>query len=149
MAALLKFFLLAFAVSWTFFIVGAAGAGAFGHPVRVLAELQSPLFFIGAITPGLVALWLAARGEGSSGAQTLLSRAVKWDVQRRWYLLAILHMPVTKLMVALIHRAITVAWPHFGNLGWYLIVPAIVVSTPVQAGEENGVDTHCLVSMSA
>src|SRR5215471_18992712 len=95
-AALLKFFLLTFAVSWTFFIAGAAGAGAFGHPVKVLAELQSPLFFIGAITPGLVALWLAARAEGRSGAQALLSRVIKWDVGWRYYLLAILYMPVTK-----------------------------------------------------
>lgn len=138
MAALLQFFLLSFAVSWTFFIAGAAGAGAFGHPVRVLAELESALFLIGAVTPGLVALWLAARAEGSSGAKALLSRAVKWDVERRWYLLAILYMPVTKLMVAVVHRAITGAWPHFGNLPWYLIVPAIVVSTPVQSGEEIG-----------
>src|SRR5215813_12364134 len=86
-AALLKFFGLTFAVSWTFFIAGAAGAGAFGHPVWVLTQLESALFLIGAVIPGLVALWLAARAEGSSGAKTLLNRTIKWDVERRWYLL--------------------------------------------------------------
>ena len=137
-AALLKFFALTFAVSWIFFIAGAAGAGAFGHPVPVLAKLESVLFLIGAIMPALVALWLTARTEGSSGARALLARAIKWDVERRWYLLAILYMPLTKLLVALTHRAITGAWPHFGNLPWYLIAGAIVVSTPVQSGEELG-----------
>lgn len=138
MAALFKFFGLTFAASWAFFIAGAAGAGAFGHPLPVLAQLESALFLIGAITPGLVALWLAARAEGSSGAKALLSRAIKWDVEWSYYLLAILYMPLTKLLVALTHRVITGAWPHFGNLPLYLIVPAIVVSTPVQSGEEIG-----------
>jgi uncharacterized protein len=137
-AGLLKFFLLTFAVSWVFFIAGAAGAGAFGHPVPMLAELQSVLFLIGTVTPALVALWLSSRSEGSSGRQQLLSRVFQWEVAGRWYVFAIIYMPAVKLAVALTHRATTGTWPHFGNLPWYLIIGAMVISTPVQAGEEIG-----------
>jgi uncharacterized protein len=136
--ALLKFFALTFAVSWVFFIAGAAGAGAFGHPVPVLAELKGALFLIGTVTPALVALWLTARAEGRSGMQALLSRIFKWDVGARWYLFAVIYMPAVKLAVALTHRAITGGWPRLGNEAWYLIVGAMVISTPVQSGEEIG-----------
>src|SRR5262249_22050392 len=96
-AALLKFFFLTFAVSWAFFVAGAAGAGAFGHPVPLLAALQGVLFFIGTITPALVALWLTARTEGGLGTQTLLGRVLQWDVAGRWYIFAISYMAVIKL----------------------------------------------------
>ena len=135
---LLQFFALTFVVSWIFFIAGAAGGGAFGHPVPVLAELQSMLFFIGTVTPALVAIWLTARAEGRSALQSLLARVLHWEVAGRWYVLAILYMPVVKLAVALSYRAINGAWPHFGNESWYLIIGAMVISTPVQAGEEIG-----------
>jgi len=135
---LLKFFALTFLVSWLFFIAGAAGAGAFGNPVPVLAEIRGALFLIGTVTPALVAIWLTARAEGNSGTQALLSRVLKWDVGARWYVFAILYNLIVKLAVALTYRAITGTWPQFGSEAWYLIVGAMVISTPVQAGEEIG-----------
>src|SRR5215510_4110204 len=100
-AVLIKFFSLTFAVSWVFFIAGAAGAGAFGHPVPLLAELQGVLFFTGTITPALVALWLTARMEGGLGTQALLGRVLQWVVAGRWYVFAISYMALIKLAVAL------------------------------------------------
>ena len=138
MVTLLKFFALTFLVSWLFFIAGAAGAGAFGNPVPVLAEIRGALFLIGTVTPALVAIWLTARAEGNSGTQALLSRVLKWDVGARWYVFAILYNLIVKLAVALTYRAITGTWPQFGSEAWYLIVGAMVISTPVQAGEEIG-----------
>jgi hypothetical protein len=56
----------------------------------------------------------------------------------RWYLFAIVYLPAIKLSVALVHRVMTGSWPRFGTEPWYIIVLAIAISTPVQAGEEIG-----------
>ena len=40
--------------------------------------------------------------------------------------------------MAVVHRLMTGSWPRVGDEPWYLIVAAIVISTPVQAGEEIG-----------
>jgi membrane protease YdiL (CAAX protease family) len=47
-------------------------------------------------------------------------------------------MAVIKLIVALIYRASTGGWPRFGHDAWYAILVAIIISTPVMAGEELG-----------
>ena len=48
------------------------------------------------------------------------------------------YIPAVKLTAALLHRAVTGAWPRFGEEPWYVIPAAIAVSTPFQAGEEIG-----------
>jgi membrane protease YdiL (CAAX protease family) len=47
-------------------------------------------------------------------------------------------MAAIKLAVAVVSRLTTGLWPLFGNEAWYVIIVAIVISTPVQAGEEIG-----------
>src|SRR2546426_2781896 len=59
-------------------------------------------------------------------------------ITARCYLFAIGYLPAIKVTVAIVHRVITGSWPRFGDEPWYLIVAAIVISTPVQAGEEIG-----------
>ena len=147
MGTLLNFFLLTYTVSWICFFAGAAGAGAFGQPV--LAQLREPLFLLGTFTPALVALWLTARAEGRSGINSLLDRVLHWNVGGRWYVFAIGYMAAVKLAVALTHRAIAGTWPHFGNEPWYLIVGAIMISTPVQSGEEVGWRGYALPRLAA
>jgi membrane protease YdiL (CAAX protease family) len=51
---------------------------------------------------------------------------------------AVGYMAVIKLTVALLYRLATGAWPAFGQTAWYILVLAMVFSTPVQAGEEIG-----------
>ena len=51
---------------------------------------------------------------------------------------AIAYMAAIKLTVAVIHRVVTGAWPAFGSEPVYIMALAVVVSTPVQAGEEIG-----------
>src|SRR5262245_12636620 len=129
---LIKFFLLAYAVMWMcFFTVVAAHIPASSVP-------GSLLLLLGAFAPAMAALSLTARAEGSSGVRALLSRVTQWRVAVKWYMFAASYTVAVKLTVALLHRAITGAWPRFGDLPLYIIPVAIVFSTPFQAGEELG-----------
>ncbi|HWC17544.1 MAG TPA: CPBP family intramembrane glutamic endopeptidase [Terriglobales bacterium] len=96
------------------------------------------LVLIGTFAPALMALWFRWKEEGSTGIRELLSRMLKWQVARRWYAVAVTYMVVVKLTAALIHRLIAGSWPRFGTEPWYILAIAIVVSTPVQSGEELG-----------
>ncbi len=127
-----KFFVLAYAVTWTCFISLATLAISMRTPLGVL------LVLLGAFAPGLIALSLTARAEGGPGMRALLGRILRWRVAAQWYLFAVGYIAAIKLTVALVHRVATGVWPPFGDEPWYLILGAIVVSTPVQAGEEIG-----------
>lgn len=128
MTAVLKFFLLTYAVTWTFFAAAAAVSGG----------LRGPLIFLGAIAPSLVALALTARADGRKGVEALLGRILRWQVGVRWYVFALSYMAVVKLAAALIHRVATGTWPPFSETPLVLMAAAIVISTWVQAGEEIG-----------
>ena len=128
---------------WSCFIpVAAAGIPAY-------APLGVVLLLLGTFAPSLVALWLTARVEGDSGLRALLSGVVRWRVAAGWYLFALAYIPALKLTVALVHRLATGAWPRFGDDPWYLILPAIAVSTPFQAGEEIGWRGYALPRLAA
>ena len=73
------FFFLAFAVMRTLFFTVATA-------VSVRTPLGYGLALLGTYSPGLVALWLTARAEGSVGVRALLGRIAKWQVPARWYL---------------------------------------------------------------
>jgi membrane protease YdiL (CAAX protease family) len=126
------FFVLTYAVMWTCFISVATLA----IPTRT--PLGAVLVLVGAFAPGLVALWLTARAEGGPGVRALLGHVLRWRVAALWYLFAAGYIAAIKLAVALVHRVATGAWPRFGTESWYVILAAIVVSTPFQAGEEIG-----------
>ena len=125
------FFTATFAVAWVFFIPVAAAIPHSG-------VLGSMLVTLGAFAPSLVALALTARDEGQPGVRALLARTVQGGMAARWYLFAVGYTAAVKLCVALLHRALTGAWPRFGTLPLYVIPFAIAISTPVQAGEEIG-----------
>jgi len=130
--SLLPFFLLTYAVMWTAFFTVALAHIPAGSP------LGAGLIYLGAFSPSLVALGLAARAGGGPGVRALIDRVFQWNVAARWYLFAATYVVVIKLAVALIHRVGTGAWPRFGQDPWYLIPFAIALSTPFQAGEEIG-----------
>jgi len=139
MRSLLKFFLLTYIVSWTFFIAAAVISGGTASPPSGLAKLSSSLvLLLGVFAPSLVALALTARAEGRAGTLALLRRIVELPAGARWYVFAAGYMAAIKLAVALLHRIATGAWPPFGHEAWYIMAVAILVSTPVQAGEEIG-----------
>jgi membrane protease YdiL (CAAX protease family) len=145
LGSLLKFFFLTYAVSWACFF--AAAAIPVGTP---LALLRVPLLLLGTFTPSLAALAITRWESGFAGMQDFLRRLFEWrNVRVRWYLFAIGYMAAIKLAVALVHRAITGSWPTFGNTAWYVILVAIVFSTPVQAGEEIGWRGYALPRLAA
>jgi membrane protease YdiL (CAAX protease family) len=133
--ALVGFFLLTFALTWTAWLapaaLGAPGkSGFFG--------LGGPVFRLGVFAPAFVALALTAYSEGRTGVARLLARIFKWQAGAHFYLFAISYMAATKLFAALIHRIATGTWPSFGDTSLPVMLGAILVSTWVQAGEEVG-----------
>ena len=140
---LVTFFVLTYALMWACFITVAVAE------IPIYAPLGGVLVLLGTFAPSLVALWITARTEGEGGVRALLGGVIKWRVSARWYLFALAYIPVIKLTVALIHRLATGEWPRFGDEPWYLILPAIAVSTPVQAGEEIGWRGYALPRLAA
>jgi uncharacterized protein len=130
--ALLGFFLVTFALTWTAWLAPAApGEGAF-------FGVGGPVFLFGVWAPAVLALALTAYEEGRAGVVRLLARIGQWQVGVRFYLFAIGYMAATKLLAALIHRIALGEWPTFGNTPLPLMLGAILVSTWAQAGEEVG-----------
>jgi hypothetical protein len=137
-SSLLKFFFLTYAVTWVCFITAVKISYGPVWIAPALALVRGFLLLLGTFAPSLVALGITARAEGRPGVRALLRRILQWQVSTRWYLFAIVYLPAIKLSVALVHRVMTGAWPRFGTEPWYIIVVAIAISTPVQAGEEIG-----------
>jgi len=140
---LAKFFLLTYAVMWACFITVAA----LGIPIY--APLGGVLVLLGTFAPSLVAVWLTARTERETGVRALLGGLFQWRVAARWYLFALTYIPAIKLTAALMYRVATGGWPRFGDEPWYLILGAIAVSTPFQAGEEIGWRGYALPRLAA
>ena len=138
MGSLLKFFFLTCAVTWACFITVVRMSHGPAPTAPALVLVREFLVLLGTFAPSLVALGITARAEGSPGIRALLHRMVQWQVGTRWYLFAIGYLPAIKLCVALVHRVMTGSLPRFGTTPWYVIVAAIAISTPVQAGEEIG-----------
>jgi membrane protease YdiL (CAAX protease family) len=121
------FVALTFGVSWALFLAGRAESPA--RPILIL---------LGTIAPSLVALALTASQQGRAGAIALLRRILNPPAAAKWYVFAAAYMAAVKLAVAMVHRTSTGEWPQFGTTPVFVMVLAILVSTPVQAGEEIG-----------
>ena len=136
--SLAKFFALTFAVTWTCFILVIAliqRSSSAGLPLTVLREL---LLYLGIFAPALVALGVTAQENGAAHMRALLHRTIQWKAGARWYVFAVIYMAAIKLSVAVLHRLFVGSWPPFGHELPGVIIIAIVISTPVQAGEEIG-----------
>ena len=144
--ALVGFFLLTFAITWTAWLAPAA----LGTPGNSrFFGLGGPVFLPGVFAPAFVALALTAFSEGRAGAARLLARIGRWQVGAHMYLFAIGYMAATKLFAALIHRVAIGEWPSFGDTPLPLMLGAILVSTWVQAGEEIGWRGYALPRLAA
>jgi len=135
---LLKFFFITYALTWACFITVARISHGLAPASPPFTLASGFLVFLGTFAPSLVALGLTAHDEGLPGVRALLRRMFQWQVGVRWYVFAIVYLPAIKLCVALVHRVVTSSWPRFGTESWFIIMAAIVISTPFQAGEEIG-----------
>jgi membrane protease YdiL (CAAX protease family) len=146
---LLQFFALTYAVTWTCFFTAAVLSSSIGSFVPAAAALQMPLLMAGTFAPSLVALGITARDDGVRGIRALVRRVLDSSAAARWYVFAIGYMAAIKLLVAAVYRLGTGSWPPFGSEPWYVIAAAIVISTPVQAGEEIGWRGYALPRLAA
>lgn len=130
--SLVAFFLLTYTATWTCWVPVVAFSA--GRPT----PLVYGFWLLGTFAPSLVALTLTAREEGTAGAVALLGRIFRWRFAARWYAFAISYIALIKLGVAVLNRLATGAWPRFGHERPLVMLVAILLSTPVQAGEEIG-----------
>lgn len=126
------FFVLTFVATWACWIPLVRGLRPGG------TSASTALWLLGVFAPSLVALALTAWYEGASSVRALLGRIFRWQVRARWYFFAVSYMAMIKLAVALAHRLAAGSWPHFGHERPGVILIAILLSTPAQAGEEIG-----------
>src|SRR2546425_13350822 len=85
------FFFLAYAITWgLYFAANATSAPG----------LRGLLFYVGVFTPGLLALWLTRRADGSPGVVALLQRLIHWRGPSRWDVFAPSFIATIKLIVS-------------------------------------------------
>jgi membrane protease YdiL (CAAX protease family) len=136
------FVVLCYATTWACFITVAARV-----PARTLPGTL--LILLGVIAPSVVALALTYSTQGRAAAVRLFALVFEWQVPARWYLFALTYLAAIKLAAAIVHRVAIGAWPQFGG-GPLLLIPfAILLSTPVQAGEEIGWRGYALPRLEA
>ena len=89
---LIAFFTLAYGFSWAILLVLY---GLLGLPAALVILLQT-------LGPTLAALVVAGVLEGRAGPRRLLSQVRFWRVARRWYLFALIGIPATIILAAVV-----------------------------------------------
>jgi uncharacterized protein len=96
---LVSYFLIAFAWSWALLlsvVLSKEGLGLLPYGVSpALADLIAPASLLG---PSLAALIVTGTTEGGAGIGRLLRRIVRWRVGFRWYLFALVGLPVVMVL---------------------------------------------------
>jgi membrane protease YdiL (CAAX protease family) len=112
---LVSFFVMAYAFTWIVispWTLGATGAGLL--PVDLPAPATGLLLAAGILAgPTLAAVIMTAATEGRTGVHRLLGRLVLWRVGLRWYLFALLGVPLIMLLGFLVYA---MAPPDLGAL---------------------------------
>lgn len=139
----LRYFIIAFLVAWLLFITASMIS-----PDAQLSTLSRVLVFIGAISPGLVAIALTAQTKGSEGVKSLINKISFQGTKVIWYFFALTFMAFIKGLAAFVFFFLYDDWPIFGTTPWYEMMFAIAVSMWVQAGEEIGWRGYALPIMS-
>jgi membrane protease YdiL (CAAX protease family) len=105
---LISFFILAYAISWLFWLpvsLSKDGIGIFPFSTPVLV-----LVAIGTFGPTFAAFITAAITQGRAGVRLLLRRYLLWRVGLVWYLLAILGIPLFQILTAFLTSGATSAF---------------------------------------
>ena len=143
-SALPGFVGLSFALAWSLW--GASSTIPASGPASILRQL---VFLGGVFSPGIAAIILTWRTEGKASAKYLVLHAFRFPSNSAWYVFAAGYIVVVRLVAASIDRAITGAWPEFGETRVLLIGLGIAISTWVQLGEELGWRAFALPRLAA
>ncbi len=116
--ALLAYFLIAFAFTWSFhFSINLMG-------IPFVMDLSSPsmaLYLVGLAGPLVAAVVVSALQGGGSGVRGLFAQAAKWKFALRWYLVAILALPAINLFnIALFYDSVP------PDMGWLVVTPVLI-----------------------
>src|SRR5215213_3476601 len=113
---LVSFFVMAYAFSWIVWspwVLGEDGAGLLPIDISQTASgfLNAAAILAG---PTLAAFIMTATTEGREGVRRLLGRLVLWRVGIRWYLFALLGVPLIMLLGTIVYSG---NLPKLGALG--------------------------------
>jgi membrane protease YdiL (CAAX protease family) len=113
---LVSFFVMAYAFTWIVWspwVLGQDGAGLL--PIKI-SQAASGYLNAAAILAGptLAAFIMTATTEGRAGVRRLLGRLVLWRVGIRWYLFALLGVPLIMLLGTIVY---SMDLPKLGALG--------------------------------
>jgi uncharacterized protein len=113
---LVAFFVMAYAFSWIVWspwVLGEDGAGLLPINISQTASgyLNATAILAG---PTLAAFIMTATTEGRAGARQLLGRYVLWRVGLRWYLFALVGVPLIMLLGTMVF---SMDLPNLGALG--------------------------------
>jgi membrane protease YdiL (CAAX protease family) len=116
--ALIAYFLIAFAFTWSFhFSINFLG-------YTFMFDLSSPamaLYLIGLMGPLVAAIVVSAFLGGGEGVKSLLGQGLKWRFPLRWYLVAIFSIPMLNLLnVAIFYDSVP------PDMGWLVVVPILI-----------------------
>lgn len=109
---LFLFFLLAYAISWSFMIPVALSA-------RGWISLHVPygLYYFASFGPLCSALIVTAITKGGEGIRELLGRLLRWRVELKYYAFAVLGPIGLFVLAVLVDTIITGTWPDLRILG--------------------------------
>ena len=141
-----KYFVLAFAFTWLFWVPAALEAQG------LISSLPVPATFLGAFGPLVAAVVVTALEGGRAGLRSLLSRVVRWRVAPIWYGVAILGPLLIMLGAIALHVALGGQPPSLGLL--IGAMPALVfvfvyMMITVALGEEVGWRGYALPALQA
>ena len=131
----LKYIVIAFAFTWTFWLLAVLEARG------VISSLPVPALFLGAFGPMVAAVIVTAQESGRAGLRSLLSRVVRWRVAPIWYGVALLGPIVLALGGMALHVLLGGQPPNLpGMIGTLPTVLALSVYMFIQVGigEEIG-----------
>jgi len=141
-----KYFVLAFAFTWLFWVPAALEAQG------LISQLPVPATFLGAFGPLVAAVVVTAQEGGRAGLRSLLSRVVRWRVAPIWYGVAILGPLSIMLGAIALHVVLGGQPPSLGLLIGALptlVFVSVYMMITVALGEEVGWRGYALPALQA
>jgi len=109
---LVLYFILAYALSWSVFIPIALSANGL-----IPVEIPLAYHYLGSFGPMVAAVIVISLTTGKQGLHSLFERLIKWRVEVRYYVFAILAPAALFILAVLLNRLFTGAWPDLSQLG--------------------------------